>query len=72
MHEPQFVISGKKRRKLKKKLSLNKQLLKMSGFHNEIEKVYGSGLDDKELLNYENRLKKEITQWENLLSKRLP
>jgi len=71
MNEPQFVISGKKRRELKKKLNLNKRLLKMNRFYNDIDKVYGGGLTEEQLTSSEKRLKKEITQWENLLSKRL-
>ena len=71
MNEPQFVISGKKRRELKKKLNLNKRLLKMNRFYNDIDEVYGGGLTEEQLTSSEKRLKKEITQWENLLSKRL-
>lgn len=72
MHEPQFVISGQKRRELKKKLSLNKQLLKMNRFYNDIDEVYGGGMTEQELTDYEDKLKKEITQQETLLSKKLP
>jgi len=72
MHEPQFVISGQNRREIKKKLSHNKRLLKMNRFINNIDEVYGGGMTEKELISYENELKKEITQYETLLNKRLP
>lgn len=72
MNEPQFVISGQKRRELKKELNLNKRLLRMNRFYNDIDEVYGGGMTEQELINYENKLKKEITQQETLLNKRLP
>jgi len=72
MNEPQFVISGQKRRKLKKELSLNKRLLKMNRFINDIDEVYGVGMTEQELIDYENKLKREITRQETKLSKRLP
>jgi len=72
MNDPQFVISGQKRRDLKKKLNLNKRLLRMNRFINDVDEVYGGGMTEQELISYENKLKKEITHQETLLSKRLP
>jgi hypothetical protein len=72
MNDPQFVISGQKRRDLKKKLNLNKRLLRMNRFINDVDEVYGGGMTEQELISYENKLKKEITHQEKLLSKRLP
>ena len=71
MNELKFIISGRKRRELKKELNLNKRLLKMNRFINDIDEVYGGGMTEQELTDYENKLKKEITQQENLLSKQL-
>lgn len=68
MIEQKFLISGKKRKELKKKFNLNKRLLRMTRFYNDIDEVYGGGMTEEELIEYENRLKKEITKQKKLLN----
>lgn len=72
MNEPQFVISGKQRRELKKDLSALKTCLKMFWHWEDIDRVNGHGMADEDCENYLKITKKEITQLENKLNKRLP
>lgn len=44
----------------------------MNRFINDIDEVYGVGMTEQELIDYENKLKREITRQETKLSKRLP
>lgn len=44
----------------------------MNRFYNDIDEVYGGGMTEKELTDYEIKLKKEITRQETKLNKRLP
>ena len=71
MNEPQFVISGKERRALKKELGQLKRSVKMFWYWEDVDRVYGGGMTDEEANAYLTKTKKEITLLENRLSKRL-
>lgn len=62
MNEPEFIIHGIERRKLKKKLAEMKQFLRMFNYYNDIDIVYGGGVDDEEkekrLLEVQNEVNK--------------
>ena len=62
MNDPEFIIHGIERRKLKKKLSEMKQFLRMFNYYNDIDIVYGGGIDDdekeKRLLEVQNEVNK--------------
>ena len=62
MNDPEFLIHGIERRKLKKKLSEMKYFLKMFNYYNDIDTVYGGGIDDEEkekrLLEVQNEVNK--------------
>ena len=48
MNEPIFVISGKERRKEKHRLAELKLFVKMFWFYEDIDRVYGSGMEDED------------------------
>lgn len=62
MNDPEFLIHGIERRKLKKKLAEMKQFLRMFNYYNDIDIVYGGGIDDdekeKRLLEVQNEVNK--------------
>jgi hypothetical protein len=60
MNDPEFLIHGIERRKLKKKLSEMKYFLKMFNYYNDIDIVYGGGIEEKEkrLLEVQNEVNK--------------
>jgi hypothetical protein len=62
MNDPEFLIHGIERRKLKKKLSEMKYFLKMFNYYNDIDIVYGDGIDEEEkekrLLEVQNEVNK--------------
>lgn len=62
MNDPEFLIHGIERRKLKKKLSEMKYFLKMFNYYNDIDIVYGGGIDEEEkekrLLEVQNEVNK--------------
>lgn len=73
MNEPQFVISGKERRKVKKELSILKSFVKGFWYFHQLEKDMGSCMmsDEDAKIMFEKR-SKEITQLQTKLNKRLP
>jgi hypothetical protein len=62
MNDPEFLIHGIERRKLKKKLSEMKYFLKMFNYYNDIDIVYGGGIEEEEkekrLLEVQNEVNK--------------
>jgi len=46
--QPIFVISGKERRTVKKELSDLKQFVKMFWYFEDIDRVYGGGMEDED------------------------
>ena len=62
MNDPEFLIHGIERRKLKKKLAEMKQFLRMFNYYNDIDIVYGGGIDEEEkekrLLEVQNEVNK--------------
>jgi hypothetical protein len=70
-NEPIYVISGKERRQVKKRLGELKRFVKMYWFYNDIEEVYGGGLSKKESLILLAEKQTEINELERELSKRL-
>lgn len=62
MNDPEFLIHGIERRKLKKKLAEMKQFLRMFNYYNDIDMVYGGGIDEdekeKRLLEVQNEVNK--------------
>lgn len=61
INRPKYKIHGLERRKLKKKLSIIKSLLNTNPF-------YIDCLDNKEEVDYENKLSCEIERLEKILS----
>ena len=71
MNEPQFVISGKERRALKKELNQLKRYLKMFWYYDDIDRVYGGGLSDEEIEIILAKTKKEILRLETELNSKV-
>jgi hypothetical protein len=63
-----YKISGSERRKLKKELSELKYFVKMFWHYEDIDRVYGGGLTDKECDDLIFKKNKEIEDLELLLS----
>jgi len=62
-----FVIRGKDIRELKKKLYELKRSFNMFHHLNDIDIIYGGGMDEKESKEYLDKLLKEINEVENKL-----
>lgn len=71
MNEPIFKISGIKRRLLKKELSLLKHSVKMFHFYNDVDTVYGGGIDEKETEELLFEKLNQIYDLEEKLAKKL-
>jgi hypothetical protein len=67
----EFVISGLKRRELKKKLNSLKSSYKMFWHYEDIDRVYGGGSDDFECEQILEKIKLEIVELEEKLSEKL-
>lgn len=65
--QSKYKISGKTRKELKKQLSLYKILLDRSHFYNDIDTVYGGGMDENEMEQHITKLKDDIQRIENQL-----
>ena len=65
---PIYKINGKERRELKKKLSLMKYSHKMFWFFEDVDRVYGGGVDDNCANQYLKKLKEDIDEIELKLS----
>ena len=63
-----YKISGVERRKLKKELSELKYFVKMFWHFEDIDRVYGGGLTDKECDDLIEEKNKEIEKLESLLN----
>ena len=63
-----FLISGDLRRQKKKELSHLKSYVKNFWHHEDIERIYGGGLDDQTCQKLISEAKKEIKQLELELS----
>lgn len=73
MNEPQFVISGIERRKVKKELSSLKRFINNFWYFHQLEKDMGSCMmTDKDAKIMFDKRSKEITQIQIKLNKRLP
>ena len=70
MTSSEFVISGLKRRELKKKLSLLKYSYNMFWHYEDVDRVYGGGSDDFECENILERIKSEIVELERIVSEK--
>jgi len=70
-NEPIYIINGKERRQVKKRLGELKRYIKMYWFYNDIEQVYGGGLSEKESLFILAEKQTEINELEGNLSKTL-
>lgn len=68
MNNPEFLIHGIERRKLKKKLAEMKQFLRMFNYYNDIDMVYGGGIDDNEKEKRLLEVQKEVNKIEFNLS----
>jgi len=71
MNKPEYKIHGLYRRKLKKKLSKLKYFVKIFWFHQDLERVYGGGLSDKECDMLLHETQKEIETIENKLNEKI-
>ena len=68
MNEPEFLIHGFERRQLKKKLAEMKQFLRMFNYYNDIDMVYGGGIDEDEKEKRLLEVQKEVNKIEFNLS----
>jgi hypothetical protein len=68
MNDPEFLIHGIERRKLKKKLAEMKQFLRMFNYYNDIDTVYGGGIDEDEKEKRLLEVQKEVNKIEFNLS----
>lgn len=68
MNESPFKISGQKRREKKKELSFLKSYVKNFWHYEDIDRVYGGGLEDSLCQLRIAEAKKEIEQLESELS----
>ena len=68
MNNPEFLIHGIERRKLKKKLAEMKQFLRMFNYYNDIDMVYGGGIDEDEKEKRLLEVQKEVNKIEFNLS----
>jgi hypothetical protein len=66
----EFVISGLKRRELKKKLNSLKSSYKMFWHYEDIDRVYGGGSDDFDCEQILEKIKLEIIELEKIISER--
>lgn len=71
MSAPQFVISGTARREQKKRLGELKRLIKMFWYYEDIDRVYGGGMDDEKCHKLLTLKKKEVEALEKKLAIRL-
>jgi len=71
MNNPIFVISGKERREVKKELNTLRRVIKMFWHLEDVDRVYGGGMSEKEAEDYLTKTKKEIEVLEEKLSKLL-
>jgi hypothetical protein len=62
-----FVIRGENRRKLKRELHELKRLLRYHPLINDVDEVYGGGMNEQESKEYTENLEKEIKEIENRL-----
>ena len=60
MNERQFLISGKERREQKKRLAELERFVRMFWFYNDIDEVYGGGMDKEDAEKLLNQKKLEI------------
>ena len=60
MNETQFLISGKERREQKKRLAELERFVRMFWFYNDIDEVYGGGMDKEDAEKLLNQKKLEI------------
>ena len=70
MTSSEFVISGLKRRELKKKLSLLKYSYNMFWHFEDIDRVYGGGSDNFECEQILEKIKLEIIELEKIVSEK--
>ena len=70
MTNSEFVISGLKRRELKKKLSLLKYSYNMFWHFEDIDRVYGGGSDNFECEQILEKIKFEIVELERIVSEK--
>ena len=68
MNESPFKISGQERREKKKELSFLKSYVKNFWHYEDIDRVYGAGLDDILCQLRIDEAKKEIEELESKLS----
>ena len=66
-----FVISGTERRQEKKKLAELKQFVKMFWYFEDIDRVYGGGLEDVECQKLLDQKNTEIKDLEIKLSEKI-
>ncbi len=60
MNERQFLISGKERIEQKKRLAELQRFVRMFWFYNDIDEVYGGGMDKDEAQKLLNQKELEI------------
>ena len=70
MTNSEFVISGLKRRELKKKLSLLKYSYNMFWHFEDIYRLYGGGSDNFECEQILEKIKLEIIELEKIVSEK--
>ena len=63
-----YLISGKERKKMKKKLSILKRAKKMFWYFEDVHRVYGCGMTDAEAENLLNTYDDKIKEFEFLLN----
>ena len=66
--EIKYKISGASRRNVKKKMNELKRMARMHYFYNDIDQVYGCGLNEKQSKEYLDKLDKQIKQYETQLN----
>jgi hypothetical protein len=67
MNDSKFLISGMERRELKRQLYMKQRFVKMFWHFEDVERVYGGGMDDDECEKMLTEKKKEIVELEDKL-----
>jgi len=71
MNDPIYLISGIERRKEKHHLAKLKFYVRMFWFYEDIDRIYGGGMDDEQCNVHINTINEEINILENNLKLKL-
>jgi hypothetical protein len=68
---PIYIIHGEERRKMKKEYHGMRRFLKMFWFYEDIDRVYGGGMTDKEANNMLAEIEIKVKELEEKLNQKL-